>query len=176
MARARYQQATLGMAEFHRTIAEQQQARQELEKLIAGLSHSGQVTPTQGAFLRVAAAQNPDEAMRMVGGLLSPKDDARRIGESPLGKLFADLDIAEQDGNDVAVEALQTAIKQEIAPEEDGGPEINFDDVRAVRNDVIKNSEKFLEAQDAFSTLKSAAEQAASRPRSRRAQRVNQRA
>jgi hypothetical protein len=84
---------------------------------------------------------------------------ATRIGESPLGKMFADLDIAEESGDVEAARALRKAIELETNPDDESTPVVNFDDLRNVRNDVIKNSEKFLDAQDAYGTLKSAAEQ-----------------
>jgi hypothetical protein len=85
--------------------------------------------------------------------------DAPRLGESPIGKLWADYDIAVESGDTEKAKSIKAAIELETNPDDESTPLVNFDDLRNVRNDVIKNSEKFLDAQDAYGTLKSAAEQ-----------------
>jgi hypothetical protein len=67
--------------------------------------------------------------------------------------------MALESGDAEKAKSLKAAIELETNPDDDATPIVNFDDLRNVRNDVIKNSEKFLDAQDAYGTLKSAAEQ-----------------
>ena len=64
--------------------------------------------------------------------------------KTDIGKLFSDLDLAENQGNTAAVTAIRSTIQSKLSPG------VNFDDVRATRNDVIRNSQGFLEAQAGF--------------------------
>lgn len=83
--------------------------------------------------------------------------EPRQIGESPLGKLFADLEVAEQSGNVPAAQALSAAIQAELQQLGDDAPK--FSDIRQVRNDVIRESQLFLDAQGAYERLRAVAEQ-----------------
>jgi hypothetical protein len=88
-----------------------------------------------------------------------PAGATRGLGESPLGKLWADYDMALESGDAEKAKSLKAAIELETAPEDDDSPGVNFDDLRAMRNDVIANSEVYLEAQNANNGLQSAATQ-----------------
>lgn len=81
--------------------------------------------------------------------------EAPAIGESPLGKMFADLDVAESSGNTEAARALRAAIEKEIGTESED--DISFNDIRALRNDVKRDSEQFLEQQKGFQSVQAAA-------------------
>ncbi len=108
----------------------------------------------QAKYLSTVAQIDPSAAASMIGkipGILGPAPE-ERIGESPIGKLFADLETAEASGNAAAVSALESAIQQEIGGDEDA-PEITFDDVRALRNDVKRDSAQFLEQQRGYQAV-----------------------
>ncbi|WP_156762720.1 hypothetical protein [Woeseia oceani] len=61
-----------------------------------------------------------------------------------IGKLFSDLETAEQQGNAEAATALRAEIQR------NAGTAVDFDDLRNTRNDVIKNSADFVEARAGF--------------------------
>lgn len=140
------------------SLQQQRQQQSALADLIGSLSQPGEVTPADGVgppmttapqlnpqqarILQMMAAQSPEAALQILaqrGGLLA--DEQSSIGASPIGKLFADLDTAESQGNTEAVDALRAAIQREL------GSETKFSEVRGVRNDVIRSSGEFLEAQ-----------------------------
>lgn len=99
----------------------------------------------QKKFLETLAQVNPEAALQALGSMLGAPGTTQAQGfETPTGKLFNDLTLAEQRGNFEAVAAIRSAIQQKI------GPAVNFDDVRSSRNDVIKNSQGFLSAQAGF--------------------------
>jgi hypothetical protein len=68
--------------------------------------------------------------------------------ESPIGKLFADRDALAARGNTEGVKAIDAVIQREM-----GVSGADLEDVRGARNDVIRNSEAFLEAQKGFQSV-----------------------
>lgn len=103
---------------------------------------------------QVPTVSTPGGQDRLLGLLaqLAPEQVAERFLSQPsapefktdIGKLFGDLETAELTGNAQAAAAIRGAIESQL-----GGAE-NFDDVRAARNDVIKNSQPFLVAKQGF--------------------------
>lgn len=94
---------------------------------------------------------NPQAATDILAQrLLGPA--SQREFKTDTGKLFADLDLAEAQGNTQAAAALRSAIETQLQ-----GETVNFDDLRAARNDVIKNSQEFLGAKSGFERVQVAA-------------------
>lgn len=83
----------------------------------------------------------------LLGQMLATQQ-ARQIGESPIGKMLADLEVAEMTGNREATQALRQAIQQEL------GEEVDLSEVRSFRNDVIRNSSEFITAQEGFDRVR----------------------
>ncbi len=140
-------------------IAQMQQPQVDISALETSIRGSGLTPAQQDSLLALAKIDPQSAASEFAKHTLSPPKMTPGIGESPLGKLFADLDAAEQSGNTAAVQAIRAEIQNEIAPAEGKGPEITFDDVRGMRNDIRRDSNVFLQAQDAFNTLQSNAQQ-----------------
>lgn len=71
---------------------------------------------------------------------------------SPVGKMLADLDAAEQSGNTFAASQLKTAIQQEL------GGDVPLSEVRSIRNDLIQDSKAYLEQQRGYENVVAAAQ------------------
>lgn len=67
--------------------------------------------------------------------------------QSPVGKMLADLDEAEKAGNSFAAGQLRTALKKEL------GDNVDLSEVRSFRNDVIRQSEGFMTAQEGYNKV-----------------------
>lgn len=77
---------------------------------------------------------------------------------SPFGKLLDDYETAVASGNAMRARGLQTIINGELSKAQPEGEEpITFTELRGVRNDTIRNSDVFVQAQDAYQRLRAAA-------------------
>lgn len=117
------------------------------ERLAANAPLSG----PQSRAIGLLAEADPSAALTALtqrGGLLGAQEP--QSFSSPIGKLLGDLELARTSGNDFAVNAIETAIKQQ------GGGDVDIDDIRSVRNDVLRNSRTFLEEAAAFDRVQAA--------------------
>lgn len=150
---------SLGHGVQFATQAQQQQMhnqaiRQQLLDLdaqrqaIRSLSGKLPLSPEQATFLQAAP---PQQAFQTLGGLLGFGEGQRF--QTDIGKLFADLELAERQGNAEAATAIRSSIQSSL------GDDVDFDDIRATRNDLIRNSSEFLEQQRGFQSVQAAAAQ-----------------
>lgn len=115
------------------------------------LSASAPLGQAQTRALGLLAESDPSAALTTLtarGGLLGAQEPHEF--RSPVGKLLGDLELARAGGNEFAVNAIETAIKQQ------GGGDVDIDEIRSVRNDVLRNSRTFLEEAAAFDRVQAA--------------------
>ncbi|MEX2122379.1 MAG: hypothetical protein WD795_00670 [Woeseia sp.] len=160
-ASARQQQA--GMNQFMREHMLQKKQQSEAQRqasiglqdfIVSQVAQPGQtggLDPNMAKGLGFLAKFDPRAAATQLGGLLGPK---LQEFKTDTGKLFADLDLAESQGNTAAVEAIQSKIKTGL------GPTVDFDDIRSTRNDVIKNSQDYLGSQQGYGRVQVGAQSA----------------
>lgn len=146
------QQQALRNEAARQQLLQQSQRRQEsqdLQRFIGTLSQN----PQQQQYLSLLAKVAPEAAATQIGGLLGFGAKQREF-QTDTGKLFADLDLAEAQGNAGAVEAIQSRIRGSL------GPAVDFDDLRNLRNDVIKNSQDYLGASQGYARVQVGAQSA----------------
>ena len=110
----------------------------------------------------IPTAQTPQGQQRVLGllGDIAPQAVAEGLLSRSLptqppkfstdtGKLFQDLELAEQQGNFKAARALRDEIERGTSPT------AKFGDIRSARNDVIRNSQDFVDARAGFERVES---------------------
>jgi hypothetical protein len=145
-------------------MARRRQAGSAVQDLIEGLgpTEQGFVGPPQQGAGTLSAPQarafgtlaqlDPAAALQQLtttGGLLGPSEP--RQFRTDVGKLFGDLETAQSQGNTAAAQALEQTIQRQL------GPDVDFSEIRSLRNDVIRNSNEFLQEQAAFERVQAGA-------------------
>lgn len=111
-----------------------------------GLIPTVQTPEGQQQLMGLLAQANPQDFSRdLIGQMLTSQ--APPEFASPIGKMIGDLEVAEVRGNQAAADQIRTAIEQEL------GDEVDLNQVRSVRNDVIRNSEGFMTAQQGYNRV-----------------------
>lgn len=128
--------------------AHAQEAQSDFASMIEGggmpMEQALQFPQFQAAGLR--AGMSPEQLMAR-----SQPNGA----QSPIGKMLDDMAAYESKGDQFSANILRTVIDKELAAAT--GDEVNFDDMRNVRNDFIKVNAPFMEQQKSFQSLQAAA-------------------
>jgi hypothetical protein len=128
--------------QFRESILDRNKKKAAQEKLMGLLNLAGD----EGKVIGLLGEVSPDLVVKgLLDRYLAPTQ--AQGPESPIGKLFADRDALAARGNTEGVKAIDTVIQREI------GSQVDLAAVTGARNDMIRNSEPFLEAQKGFQSV-----------------------